>query len=231
VDSASLLPRQRLARLLPPGVRQLALAVWRKLYWWNASRIRPGRARRKAQRLLASGNPIKLELGSGPREEMEGWISVDIGVSADIQLDLRKPLPFPADSVDAVYSSHMLEHFTYPTPMLNLLREVHRILKPGAKISVAVPNARLFLEAYADPSGFPREKFCSWDVGLHFTSRIDVVNFIAFLGGEHKFLFDEENLPLVLEETGFRDVRIREFEFAIDLECRRDESIYAEAVK
>src|ERR1043166_2013518 len=112
--------------------------------------------------------------------------------------------------------------------MLELLRDCHRVLKPGAPLKIAVPNARLFLDAYHEPSSFDREKFFSYEVGLHYTSRIDVVNFIAYLGGEHRFMFDEDNLPRVLEEAGFRDARVREFDPSIDLERRRHESLCAE---
>jgi len=87
------------------------------------------------------------------------------------------------------------------------------------------------LQAYFEPAGFDREKFCNEPVGLKFTSPIDIVNFIAYLGGDHKFMFDVDNLPLVLAEAGFRDVHMREFDPAIDVPYRRDESIYAEAVK
>ena len=221
--------RRRLAGALPPFVREPVLKAWRKLYWWNAGRIPPFRGRKAAERILAAGKPIKLEIGSGPR--LPDWTSLDLNVSADIQHDLTRPLPFPDASVDEVYSSHVLEHFTYPRPMLDVLEECHRILKPGGRFRIAVPNARLFLQAYFEPEGFDREKFCNWPVGLKFTSRIDVVNFIAYLGGEHKFLFDSENLPLVIAEAGFRDVHLREFDASIDVDYRRHESIYAEAMK
>jgi predicted SAM-dependent methyltransferase len=217
-----------LARSLLPAP---AIALYRRLYWWSHRRPRPVLARRKIRRLLATKAPLKLELGSGPRIGMEDWTSVDLNIGADIQWDLSTPLPFPANSIDAIYSSHMLEHFTYPTPMLSLLRDCHRILKPGGSFSVAVPNARLFLAAYEQPEGFDVAKFCSHDVGLHFTSPIDVVNFIAYLGGEHRFMFDERNLPLVLEEGGFRSAEIRQFDPSTDLEQRRHESIYAIALK
>jgi len=219
---------REIVRTLAP--RRL-LELRRRLYWRRAGRPSPRRARAAAERLLQRGGPILLELGAGPREEMRGWTSVDLNVGADIQHDLTQPLPLPEASVDAIYSSHMLEHFTYPHPMLALLRDCLRVLKPGGSLKIAVPNARLFLDAYYDPASFDRAKYCTEEVGLHFTSRIDVVNFIAYLGGDHNFMFDEENLPRVLEEAGFRGARLREFDPSIDVARRRHESLYAEAVK
>lgn len=223
--------KQRLERKLPPGLMARLLGAWRTLYWWNRQRRpMPGHARATVKRLLGSEEPIQLELGSGPREGMEAWTSLDLAPGADIRHDLNDPLPFPDNSVDRIYSSHVLEHFTYPHELLRVLHECLRVLKPGGVISAAVPNARIFLEAYGGAK-FDREKFCTEDVGLKYTSRIDVVNFIAFLGGHHKFMFDEENLPRVLEEAGFRNVRLRSFDPTIDLVARAHESIYAEGVK
>src|SRR5512142_3223126 len=98
--------REIVRNLLPRRLLELR----RRLYWWRYGRPRPRRARRAAERLLRRGGPIFLELGSGPREEMRGWTSVDLNVGADIQHDLTTPLPLPDDSVDAIYSSHVLEH-------------------------------------------------------------------------------------------------------------------------
>lgn len=223
--------RQRLAGLLPPSVRRVVLAAWRPFYWWSTEKLAPARGKRTARALVASGKPIKLEVGGGPRAGLEDWTSLDLASGAAIPHDLTTPLPFPDGSVDEIYSSHVLEHFTYPEPALGVLRECRRVLKDGGRFRIAVPNARIFLDAYFNPDNFDREKFCTMDVGLKFRSRIDAVNFIAYLGGEHKFMYDADNLPLVLEEAGFRNIRARSYDPSIDLAARVHESIYAEAVK
>lgn len=219
------------AAMLPGRLFELALRLRRGVYWWNRRRARPLAARRLVRRLVTSGRPFTVELGAARREGVSDWVTLDLNGTADVVHDLTRPLPFPDGSVARVYSSHVLEHFTYPRPLLDLLGECHRVLAPGGIISAAVPNARVYLEAYFHPERFDREKFCAYDVGLSYRSRIDVVNFVAYLGGEHRFLFDEENLPRVLEEAGFRHARLRSFDPAIDLAEREYDSIYAEAVK
>ena len=54
---------------------------------------------------------------------------------------------------------------------------------------------------------------------------------MAYMGGHHRHLFDEENLCQILVDRGYRDVRLREFDEALDLPQRRDQSIYVKALK
>lgn len=223
--------RRSLVAVLPAPVAEAGLALWRRAYWaWRRRALRRRNGTTIAA-LLRAGGPIRLELGSAAREGMEGWIASDIHGGGDLALDLAEPLPFPDASVQAIYSSHVLEHLAYPAPMLGLLRECRRILAPGGELRVAVPNARIFLDGYANPAAFDRDRWCTHDVGLPYTSRIDCVNFIAYMGGDHRHLFDEENLVAVLAEAGFRDVRLREFDPAIDVAARRHESIYASGLR
>jgi predicted SAM-dependent methyltransferase len=216
---------------LSTSVLHAASALWRKVYWWRRKRISPRRNRRVTAEILRRGGAIKLELGSGKRPGMEGWIASDIGGGGDIQLDLSQPIPFPDNSVDRIYTSHVLEHFPYPHPMLDLLQECRRILKTGGIFSIAVPNARLFLDAYSNPDFFDKKKYCAYDVGLSYKSEIDYVNFIAYMGGDHRHMFDEKNIVTILEEGGFSNVCLREFDPAVDLPARRHESLYAVGIK
>lgn len=47
------------------------------------------------------------------------------------------------------------------------------------------------------------------------------------MGGEHKIMFDEENLPSLLRQAGFERVSLRSFEQGLDLLAHDFESIYA----
>jgi predicted SAM-dependent methyltransferase len=228
---ARLLGKRVLRRVLPAPVAEGLLRLRAQAYWWNRRRLKPRNDARVVRALLASGKPIWLELASWTRPEQVGWTFSDLGGGGDLQLDLTRPLPFPDNSVARIYSSHVLEHFSYPSPMLDLLRECHRILRPGGEFSIAVPDARLFLDGYHDPAAFRASALCTEDVGLNFKSPIDFVNFIAYLGGEHKHLFDSDNLPLILQEAGFSQARVRGFDPSVDLAQRRHESVYAIASK
>lgn len=206
-------------------------APWRKYYWWNKTRINPWANKRFIRKMVADNPVLNLELGSPTRPEQTGWIFSDINGFGDIKLDFTKPLPFPDNSVDRIYSSHIFEHFSYPNPMMGFLGECRRILKDGGEFSIAVPNARLFIDAYYNPDDFDKEKFCNWDVGLTYKTPIDFVNFVAYLGHEHKHLFDIDGLLSILDEAGLNDATERPFDESIDLEFRRHESIYASATK
>jgi SAM-dependent methyltransferase len=82
---------------------------------------------------------VVLELGCG-KEKRPGAIGFDRlpldGV--DYVTDLEQGLGFlPDDSVDEICSSHVLEHVDNFEP---LMRDVHRVLKPGGTMVAVVPH-------------------------------------------------------------------------------------------
>lgn len=91
-----------------------------------------------------------LNFGCGTAVHQD-WVNLDS--SADlpgvIRHDLRRRLPFPDESFDAVYGSHVLEHLE-PDAAAQLLGECHRVLRPGGIARIVVPDleaiARLYLE-------------------------------------------------------------------------------------
>ena len=62
-------------------------------------------------------------------------------------------------------------------------------------------------------------------------SPIDWINYIAYSNSEHKYMFDEDNLVAHLNMVGFFRTSLREFNDSLDVRGRKNESIYAHAVK
>jgi SAM-dependent methyltransferase len=80
-----------------------------------------------------------------------GFIGVDIIKSRDVDVICnleRNCLPFASESFVVVYANHVLEHINN---LENLLSEVSRVMKPGAKFLVCVPYAG-HIRAFQDPT-------------------------------------------------------------------------------
>ncbi len=184
----------------------------------------------KVAALLTAGKPIRLELGAGGRRKA-GWTSMDWNPGNDLRADITKPLPFPENSVERIYSSHTFEHFSYPHPMLDVLRECLRVLVPGGRLDICVPDASIYLKGYASDDGFDADAWCVYKPALHGLSKIDCVNYMAYMNGEHRHMFDAENLVVVLRRGGFADGALRGFDPELDVPERSFESLYAGGTK
>jgi predicted SAM-dependent methyltransferase len=172
---------------------------------------------------------VNVELGAGPVKGTNGWVTIDQCEGADINWDLNSPLPFPDQSVTNIYSSHVLEHFFY-RDLMRLLVDCSRILKPGGSFSACVPDASIYVRAYIAPNSFNRS-FLGYTPAIISDLKMDRLNYIAYMDGHHRFMFDEENLLRVLTEAGFTDVRSRNFDPALDMFERKHMSIYAMGTK
>ena len=173
---------------------------------------------------------IKLELGAGDRR-MPGWTGLDKTFMAEIRCDLEKEsLPFEDSSVDEIYSSHFLEHFYHKDLVGHVLPECLRVLKPGCQFRIAVPDASIYVKAYMDGANCP-EVIPIYKKAYFYHSPLDSINYIAYMGGDHKHMFDMENLLAILEDCGFDDVREREFDPDIDVQKRKAQSIFVVAHK
>lgn len=180
-------------------------------------------------RKLASNDTIKLELGSGAKKGVNGYTTVDL-YGADIHRDLRYGIPLGENTVDKIYTSHMLEHIPY-IQLVSFLRECHRVLKTGGELSVCVPNARLYIQAYMDNRNFVDPSNCYQPALVSTGSSLDQLNYIAYMAGQHCYMFDEENLINTLKTAGFSSAKLRSFDPSIDIQERDFESIYAVATK
>jgi SAM-dependent methyltransferase len=111
-----------------------------------------------------------LDLGCG-RAKIPGAIGVD-NVSlpgVDVQHDLLCfPYPFGDCCADEIYLNHVIEHFDLENMHL-ILKEVHRLLKPGAVLHIGVPHV-FSVAAWVDPT---HKKAFSFDSFSFYDSRAD----------------------------------------------------------
>jgi len=158
------------------------------------------------RRYLTSAQPANgarhLHLGCGPKY-LPGFLNIDGNLfnKIDVWLDVRNGLPFPSNSVDSIYSTHMFEHF-YPDELKRLLQECLRVLKDGGGIRLIVPSLESAIAAYTQQrsewfyDSFPR----------HFDSLGGRFSNFVFCDGQHRTAFDFSYLSEVLREAGFREV-------------------------
>lgn len=192
--------------------------------------IKSSRSKRGIRSLFKAHKSVCLEIGAGNKKGVNGWVTLDMAPDCDIYWDLLRGIPFPTGSVEKIYSSHVLEHFTLKE-IRKLLGECFRVLAPGGTFSVCVPNARLYAEAYVAGKELDRSVYFHYQPAYNNISPIDCLNYTAYMDGLHKYMFDEQNLLRLLEQEGFREVRLRGFDESLDLKARDFESIYAEAKK
>jgi predicted SAM-dependent methyltransferase len=148
---------------------------------------------------------IKLHIG-GCEPNLE-WKIFDIEARPEVDFlgNASNLNQFADDSVEAIYASHVLEHFYYGlgNELIATLSEWHRVLKPGGKLYISVPNLQVLCWLFLHPNLMPLER--------HQIMRI-------MFGGQtnehdvHKVGFDCDILALYLEEVGFSEYeRVQEF--------------------
>lgn len=183
------------------------------------------------RRLVRANNKIYVELGAGGIKGVDGWVNIDIVNNCDIIWDLRKGIPFPDGSITKLYSSHFFEHLSYQEGQI-FLDECRRTLAPGGTFSICVPNAKLYVLTYlSDDPQLKKQLSGYYKYAFNNTTKIDYLNYIAYMDGQHKYMFDEENLVYIMKAKGFKNVHLRPFDPSLDQKERDFESIYAEGEK
>ncbi len=151
--------------------------------------------------------PRKLQLGCG-RLAIPGWLNTDIRARHGIlAVDASKPLPFPDQSFQFIFTEHMIEHLPYQVGNA-LIRESFRILAPGGVIRIATPDLSFLVGLYQRPSDQLHAKYIKWsseEFCSHLTSTpVSVVNnFVRNWG--HQYIYDFDELALVLRKIGFQN--------------------------
>jgi SAM-dependent methyltransferase len=168
---------------------------------------------------------MRLNIGCGSTP-LKGFVNVDVN-SGDVSHDLTlMPWPFESEKFEHVHASHVLEHFDKHVGYC-VLDEIHRLLVPGGRLTIAVPDLDKFITAHVTGNFEP--------LGGYGWPRLDTL-----MGGgdaepdpynRHRQMYCFETLAYMLHTTHFGRVVRREFDSEIDNPNHAAFSLYLETRK
>jgi predicted SAM-dependent methyltransferase len=102
---------------------------------------------------------------------------------------------FSSNSVNQIYASHVVEHLSHKDEFMAAIFEFYRVLVPGGKLMLAVPDMEILLKIFGHPES---------DI----STKYGIVNII--FGGQknpfdyHKIGLDYQLLQFFLQSAGFK---------------------------
>ncbi|HIK33201.1 MAG TPA: methyltransferase domain-containing protein [Oscillatoriales cyanobacterium M59_W2019_021] len=149
----------------------------------------------------------KIKLHIGGKETHPEWKILDIEERPEVDFigNAANLEQFEDESIDAIYASHVLEHFHHSlnNELIETLQEWYRVLTPGGKLYISVPDLQVLCWLYLNPNLTPLERHYLMRIifGAH-SNEYDV----------HKVGFDFDILAMYLAEVGFEECdRVSEF--------------------
>ncbi len=154
---------------------------------------------------------MRVHLGSGPHV-LDGWQNLDLlNYPGVISHDLTRPLPYMGGTVSMVFTEHFLEHLT-EQDAINLLKECHRVMKPGAVMRIIVPDLAQHTSDYV--SGNLKKYQVA---GLPYTTNAHILNHFMRSWG-HQYGYDLQDLHTKLVDAGFKTIVRQEKGVSIEAE-------------
>lgn len=157
----------------------------------------------------------KVQFGSGTNP-ISGFLNTD--VFGDVPIDIRDELPFDDESVDLIYSNHLVEHIN-SHDFEKFMKETYRVLKKGGKHIIQTPSLKLiFYILYVDCKGNFEKRKQIMDEHSIITgkclTKCELMNRIMHINYGHKFLYDDTYIRTVAINCGY-----------IEFTCSRNTSV------
>jgi SAM-dependent methyltransferase len=152
----------------------------------------------------------KLHRAFRTSEWREVRLDIDPACQPDIVASMQDMGVVESGSVDAIYSSHNVEHL-YPHEVVPVLREFHRVLKPEGLALVTLPDLQQVAEAIAqgkleDPLyESPAGPIAPLDILYGFRAALARGNLYM----AHRTGFTAQTLGRALLQAGFAQVTVQ----------------------
>lgn len=153
-----------------------------------------------------------LNLHIGGKESRKNWKVLDIEERSEVDFigDAANLVEFSDNSVNTIYASHVLEHFYYGlnNELAKTLKEWYRVLRPGGKLMISVPDLQRLCWLYVSPDISFQERYMLMRV--MFGGQVNEYDV-------HKVGFDFEILANYLQQAGFQKLdRVHTFDLFAD---------------
>jgi predicted SAM-dependent methyltransferase len=151
-----------------------------------------------ASKLEEAGDDVRLNLGCG-HIPLEEFINVDSREmdGVDVVADVLS-LPFEPDTVSAIHSAHLLEHFPLEDLTRSALPHWFSLLRPGGSFIAIVPDPATMMAEYV-AGRMPFEDLRRVTYGDQ-----------EYGGNFHFNMFSHQSLCEILRQAGFSDVTLVE---------------------
>src|SRR5688572_29678427 len=146
--------------------------------------------------ILALEGSRRLHIGG--KQPHPDWkiLNAMPGEGVDRVGDVRDLTAFPEQSFDALYASHVLEHLSYNGVLVEALKGMHRILRPGGKLLISVPDLDVLCRLFVHDKLTTQDRFQV--MRMMFGGQLDAYDFhYAGLNGEF--------LSSFLVQAGFKE--------------------------
>jgi predicted SAM-dependent methyltransferase len=158
---------------------------------------------------------LKLEIGTGEYPDPAYDIHTDVLLLSGIDVVCRLDrLPFADASITALRANHVLEHQSYEL-IDSTLREWARVLAPGSRVEIGVPDARFIARQWVNGEIGALEAN-HWLLGGHSDRAahqgVDERGVPRWIWNAHHAVFDEVWLAELLAANGFTEIRITAYD-------------------